>query len=113
MEVTDEERLQNEGLKEQVAAFVSRNVTDYDLSVERLALEFTQSRRSFYRNIQAETGMTPAQFVREVRLTLARTIARKKPGINLEELTQAVGYKTPAGFKKAYQQRFGEHPLEK
>ena len=113
MRVTDEERAKIEGLKERVAAFITQHITDTDISVERLALEFSQSRRSFYRNIQIETGMTPAQFIREVRLTVARNLAHGKQKMTLDELTIAVGYKTTAGFKRAYKQRFDEHPHNK
>lgn len=111
MEVSDQELAEIDGLKERVAAYITRHITDSDISVERLALEFSQSRRSFYRNIQIETGMTPAEFIREVRLTVARNLAHGNKKMNLDELTHAVGYKTTAGFKKAYIQRFGEHPL--
>ena len=111
MEVSDQELAEIDGLKERVAAYITQHITDTDISVERLALEFSQSRRSFYRNIQIETGMTPAQFIREVRLTVARNLAHGSKKMNLDELTSAVGYKTTAGFKRAYEQRFGEHPL--
>lgn len=111
MEVSDQERAQIDGLTERVAAYITRHITDSDISVDHLALEFSQSRRSFYRNIQIETGMTPAGFIREVRLTVARNLAHGNKKMNLEELTSAVGYKTTAGFKRAYEQRFGEHPL--
>ncbi|MCH8568936.1 MAG: response regulator [Balneolales bacterium] len=111
MEVSDQEREQIDGLKEQVAAYITQNISDTDISVDNLAREFAQSRRTFYRNIQIETGMTPAQFIREVRLTVARNLISSSPKMTLDELAISVGYKSSSGFKRAYEQRFGEHPL--
>ncbi|MCH8495970.1 MAG: response regulator [Balneolales bacterium] len=109
MEVSDEEREQIDGLKEKVAVFITQNITDSNLSVDTLAREFNQSRRSFYRNVQIETGMTPAQFIREVRLTVAQNLVHGKEKMNLDELAISVGYKSSSGFKRAYKQRFGEY----
>lgn len=111
MEVSDQERAQIEGLKERVAEFITQNITDTDISVDSLAREFMQSRRSFYRNVQIETGMTPAQFIREIRLTLARNLIHSGKKITLVELAISVGYKSSSGFKRAYKQRFGQHPF--
>ncbi|MBO6792639.1 MAG: response regulator [Balneolaceae bacterium] len=96
---------------EKVAQFVSDNLQNSNLTVDFIANEFAQSRRSFYRNIQSETGMTPAEFIREVRLTTARTMVAGNDSLRLEELAAAVGYKSATSFRKAYEQRFGEHPL--
>lgn len=108
LEISDEERDQIDGFKEKVAAFITQNITDTDLSVDTLAREFKQSRRSFYRSIQIEPGMSPAQFIREVRLTVAQNLIHGRGKMNLEELAVAVGYKSASGFKRAYKQRFGE-----
>lgn len=98
-------------LSESTAAFIMRNLGDVNLSVDSLADEFSQSRSSFYRNLQTETGMTPAEFIREVRLTAARTMVAEKKNIRLDELANAVGYKSATSFRKKYEARFGVHPL--
>ncbi|MBO6522750.1 MAG: response regulator [Balneolaceae bacterium] len=99
-------------LSEKAAAFIMRNLSDSNLSVDMLADEFSQSRSSFYRNIQVETGMTPAEFIREIRLTAARAMIAENKNMRLEELANAVGYKSATSFRKKYEARFGVHPLE-
>lgn len=111
--VSESDLMQAEGLKEKVAAYISKNVANKELSVDLIATEFSQSRRSFYRNIQLETGMTPASFIREVRLTVAQNLVLGNKKLNLEELADSVGYKSALGFRRAYEQRFGEHPISK
>ncbi len=103
--------IKEDRLSEKAASFIMRNLADSNLSVDSLADEFSQSRSSLYRNIQVETGMTPAEFVREVRLTAARVIVAQNKTLRLEELANAVGYKSATSFRKKYEKRFGVHPL--
>lgn len=107
----EEVSIMEERLSEKAATFIMRNLSDSNLSVDVLADEFSQSRSSFYRNIQVETGMTPAEFIREVRLTTARTMVSENKNLRLEELANAVGYKSATSFRKKYEARFGLHPL--
>lgn len=101
-----------ERLSDKTAAYIMKNLSDVTLSVDSISEAFSQSRSSLYRNIQVETGMAPAEFIREVRLTAARAMASKNPTIRLDELARAVGYKSATSFRKMYEKRFGVHPLE-
>jgi signal transduction histidine kinase/DNA-binding response OmpR family regulator len=107
----EEKAFEAERLSDKTAAYIMKNLSDVTLSVDTIAEAFSQSRSSLYRNIQMETGMPPAEFIREVRLMTARTMATKDPTIRLEELARAVGYKSATSFRKKYEARFGEHPL--
>ena len=107
---TDEVETESDFLK-RATAFVSKNISSSNLSVDMLVDEFSQSRRSFYRNLQLETGMTPAEFIREIRLTTAQSMVASNKTLRLEELASAVGYKSSTSFRKVYEERFGEHPL--
>lgn len=106
-----EEVPKNSTLSEKTASFISKNLANTNLSVDMLADEFSQSRRSFYRNLQIETGMSPGEFIREVRLTTARALVAANKNYRLEELATAVGYKSATSFRKVYEERFGVHPL--
>jgi signal transduction histidine kinase/CheY-like chemotaxis protein/AraC-like DNA-binding protein len=102
-----------ERLSDKCAAYISAHIRDSSLSVDDLAAGVAQSNSSLYRNIQAEMGMTPAEFIREVRLSVARTMVIGNPAIRLNELAAAVGYKSVKTFRKVYEDRFGEHPVKK
>lgn len=102
----------SERLSEKAAAFIMKHITNTELSVDALAAACSQSRSAFYRNIQIETGMSPAEFIREVRLTAARAMIAKNSKLTLEELSDSVGYKSATSFRKKYEERFGEHPLK-
>lgn len=111
VKLTAEEVPKDTSLSEKAAAYISKNLSNTNLSVDLLADEFSQSRRSFYRNLQVETGMNPGEFIREVRLTSARAMIASNKNLRLEELATAVGYKSATSFRKVYEERFGEHPL--
>ncbi|TNE69550.1 response regulator [bacterium] len=100
-------------LHEQMAAYILENIQDANITIERLADRFLQSRRTLFRVIEAETGMTPAEFVREIRLKKSLEILQVRKNIHLDELAYSVGYKTSSGFKNAFIERFGYHPTKK
>jgi signal transduction histidine kinase/DNA-binding response OmpR family regulator len=103
--------LQEEGLASKAAGFVQQHVKDPTLSIDLVADHFGISRRTFYRIIEVETGMTPAEFIREVRLQLAHNLALNKSVWTLDTLAAEVGYSSGRNFKKLYQDRFGAAPL--
>lgn len=109
--ITTEDVQTDSDFLKKLTVFVSKNISNTNLSVDLLANEFSQSRSSLYRNLQLETGMTPAEFIREIRLSSAQQLIAQKQGIRLEELANAVGYKSATSFRKMYEERFGEHPL--
>ncbi|MCF8432811.1 MAG: response regulator, partial [Melioribacteraceae bacterium] len=99
-----------ENVADKAAQFVIKNLGNYNVSVESLADYFEISRRSFYRLLATETGMTPAEFIREIRLTKARDLITRNSKLKLNELANLVGYKSVANFTKLYEKRFGIHP---
>jgi AraC-like DNA-binding protein len=77
------------------------------------ALEQTgrMSKRSLHYAFQDRFGVTPMQWVRQERLTLARsqlTIATR--GTSITALALSCGFTKPARFASYYQQQFGELP---
>lgn len=108
----DEKSSANNELHTKVAEYVYTNVSDTSLTIERLADHFLQSRRTLFRVIEAETGMSPGEYIREIRLQKALELIQSQKDIRLNELMAAVGYKTPAGFKRAFHKRYGFHPTK-
>lgn len=102
---------ETESLKEQVVAYIQKHISDSELSVDQLVSVFPQSRRSFYRNIQRSTGMTPSELIREMRFKTAERLTQSDKKFTLEELADAVGYKSATSFRKAFEKSYGKHPL--
>jgi len=107
-----EDMAETELLKDHVITYIQENISDPGLNVDKLVAAFPQSRRSFYRNIQSSTGMTPSELIREVRFKRAEYLIQSDRDYSLEELADAVGYKSATSFRKAFEKSYGKHPLE-
>jgi AraC-like DNA-binding protein len=103
---------QDSVLKQQLTTYILEHITDSGITIERMADHVLQSRRTLFRVIETETGMTPGEFIREIRLQKALELLQTKQNLRLDELAYMVGYKTPGGFRKAFLERFGFHPTK-
>ena len=70
------------------------------------------SRRQFFRMTKQETGLTPNQFVQEIRLQKARQLLESKEKLSIKEITFAVGLQKPSYFSFLFKKRFGISPSE-
>lgn len=108
----EEASLDRERLTPEAAEWVKANIRDQSLSVDVLADHLHISRRTLYRLIEAETGMSSAEFIREIRLQTARQLLQNSSSATLEQVAEAVGYASGRNFRKLYHERFGVHPLD-
>ena len=81
-------------------------------NINFIAQEVAMSERQFYRKMKEATGLTPNQYLREIRLQQAKLFIEEKRYGSLKKISQAIGFSTPAYFVKLYQERFGVNLLE-
>lgn len=83
--------------------------TEFDL--EQLAADVNMSKSTLYRKIKTMTGMTPLDFVRNVKMKRAcmMLLARTQ---NVSEIAYAVGFSNPKYFSKCFKEEFGMTPSE-
>lgn len=82
-----------------------------DLSVEQLAATAAMSPRNFSRQFKAHTGMTPAQFVMQVRLEEAcRRI--EGGGVLLKDVARQCGFADEQNLRRAFRRHLGALPAE-
>jgi len=72
---------------------------------------FSVSKSSLYRKIKSETGLTPNEFITEIKLLKAREILEKNPNKSLKSLSLDVGFLHSFYFSKLYEKRFGNKPF--
>lgn len=82
-----------------VQAFV-RNNPAQDLRIEALAQRANMSVRNFTRRFSAESGMSPAQFVRDARCEHARRLLAASDR-SLEEVAEACGFQSRQALRRA------------
>ncbi|NBD94977.1 MAG: response regulator [Gammaproteobacteria bacterium] len=99
----------DDSLAARVRAWVEACAHEGNLSVVRAAEAMHMSRSNLRRRLMAETGQSPGDFVRSVRLDLARRLLRSGEG-NVSEVAYAVGFVSLSGFSRAYREHFAESP---
>ncbi len=91
--------------------YILNNSNNTALHQDVIAKEFNISKSSFYRKIKSNTGLSPNNFIKEIRLQKAREIIQNDTDISLKELSFLVGFNHTSYFSKIYEKRFGVKPL--
>lgn len=79
-----------------------------EASVEAWAGRLALGLRTFVRRFQAETGLTPSAFQRQVRLL--RALRLMTGGASVTSAAFEAGYETPSAFIEAFRSAFGDTP---
>jgi AraC-like DNA-binding protein len=88
---------------------VEENMSDPEFNVQHLSEKLFISRAQLYRKINAITGVTINDFIKEIRLKRAAQLILQKPG-NISEIAYQVGFNDPKYFSKCFKQQFGVPP---
>ncbi|SAK57765.1 AraC family transcriptional regulator [Caballeronia ptereochthonis] len=90
--------------------FVQANLTDFDLSPERVLESLALSRPTVYRLFQHEGGL--AAYIRHLRLRAAVDDLVRFPKIPIQEIGYSVGFNSASDFTRAFRRAYGIAPQE-
>lgn len=96
----------------QAEDFIQANLANAALGVIDLAEHLLVSQRTLTRKIRSTTGLSPLQFIREIRLQAARAMLENTTHETVSEIRLAVGISDGSYFAKIYHERFGKMPSE-
>ena len=85
---------------------MSENVT-----ITELARRVNLSRSRFAYLFREQTGLSPARYLRDVRLGRARLLL-ETTFLSIKEVMAAVGFNDPSHFSRDFQHAFGASPRE-
>lgn len=97
---------------EQLEQMVAKGVGDSRLSADWLAHQLFVGRNLFFKKVKRLTGMTPNEYIQEVRLTQARYLLEARAYQTVKEAAYAVGIKDVKYFSEQFKKRFGKLPSE-
>ncbi|MEM6265670.1 MAG: helix-turn-helix domain-containing protein [Bacteroidota bacterium] len=97
---------------EQFSTHIHQNFSDSGLRIPDLAERFTTSESSLLRRVKRLTGLTPAQFLRQIRLQYAMTYLQEGTYDSIREVAYKVGYQSIDGFSRKFKQQFHKLPSE-
>ena len=83
------------------------NLSAPDFSMDMLAEKLETSKRTLQRSIKKEIGTTPGDFIKEIKLNVARKYIESMQYQDLDEILDKVRFTDKRYFKKIYFERFG------
>ena len=100
----------DEKLLQEIEATILENLNRDDFTIQQLAEGVNYSQRQLTRILKQYTGMTPVQFLLEVRLQKAYQLLQHKTFFTLSEVRYDVGISSSTYFNKKFKERFGVAP---
>ena len=88
---------------------VEEHLEDDEFSVEIFSEKIGLSRRQFYQKIKSITGLTPTEFILNIRLKRAALLIAEKTG-SISEIAYSVGFNNLSYFARAFKKQFGVTP---
>lgn len=90
---------------------IEQHLEEAEYDLEQLSAEMSMSKSTLYRKIKSMTGMTPLDFVRNIKMKHACMMLLSRTQ-NISEIAYAVGFTTPKYFTKCFKEEFGVTPSE-
>jgi len=81
-----------------------------EVKVKDLAHELHTSERQLQRQIKLLTGLTPSEYINEVRLQKSRQLINEGSYSTIAEIAYHLGYAYPNYFSRVFAKRFGHPP---
>ena len=91
-----------------VQAHIRANIAS-ELSIADLARHAGMSERHFTRIFRAQSGVTPTEFVKHVRIEEARRLLEASE-LSVNAVAQRVGYSAPDAFRRVFTRQVGMEP---
>jgi signal transduction histidine kinase/ligand-binding sensor domain-containing protein/DNA-binding response OmpR family regulator len=105
MNKTDEEFLKK------LNSILMDNISENDLSVERIAEKIGISVSTLYRKVKALTDLNSIEYIRLVRLKKAAELL-SEGNYRINEISYLVGFSSPSYFATSFQKQFGISPSQ-
>lgn len=90
---------------------IEKNITNTDLQVELLSSEMGYSTRQFYRKLKLITEKSPADIIKECRLSMVERLLVTS-NMTIEEVMDQTGFTNRSTFYKAFSQCYGMPPRQ-
>ena len=94
-----------------MADHIHAHLAEENFGLEQLAAALNVSKSTLHRKVKAMTGLTPLEFIRNVKLKYAcAMLARHDRPI--AEVAYATGFSSPKYFTRCFKEEFGLTPSE-
>lgn len=98
-------------LTDEIVKIVDAHLSDSNFSLEQLLSEMRMSKSTLYRQLKAETDMTPSDLIRSIRMKRATEMLLTRK-VTVSEVAYATGFSTPKYFTRCFKEEFGQTPSD-
>jgi len=95
----------------QIETIIEDNISNPQLGVDFLVKKASSSRNKFFIKMKSLTGLTPNQYIRKIRLKIAKELLENHQYRTLNEVAHHVGFSRADYFSKLFVQEYGENPM--
>lgn len=111
IEVKEDILNSDEKIMKLVLQVIEEHMSDPDFNVGQLCDDTGIGSKKMLRLIKQQTGMTPVNFIRQLRLKKTAILLRQNR-FTISEVMHMVGFSHPSYFAKSFTQEFGISPKE-
>ena len=90
---------------------IEQHLEESEFDLEQLAADKNMSKSTLYRKIKSMTGMTPLDFIRNIKMKRACMMLFNRSH-TISEVAYAVGFNSPKYFTRCFKDEFGVTPSE-
>ncbi|HWB91064.1 MAG TPA: two-component regulator propeller domain-containing protein [Puia sp.] len=101
----------DETFLKQVIKVVEERMADTDFNIDVVAGSLAMSQKTFYRKFKSLTGLTPGEFVRDMRMERAKQLLDSGGG-NISEVAYHAGFSNPKYFSTCFKEKYHVSPSE-
>ncbi len=114
-----EENAEYKGLNKSELIFLERleqitikKISDFGFNLTSLAEELELGTRQLNRKVKQLTGLTPMQYINEVRFQEAKKMLENRTYSSVKAVAYSVGFKAEKNFSRNFKKRFGKYPKD-
>lgn len=101
----------DEAFLKQAVKKVEEKLSDENFDFDQFAVDMATSKSTLHRKLKSLTGLSPGEFIRNIRLKHAAMMLTKNAG-NISEIAFSVGFNDPKYFSRCFKIEFGLTPRE-
>ena len=95
----------------QYTNLIKANFSNPDFNIDDICKELGISRANFYRKVKTQTGLSPAEMLRKLRLEVAAQMLRETE-LSIAEIQTKVTFSNSGYFASCFKQVYGMSPKE-
>ena len=102
---------QDQKLRDRLEVWMQAHLSDPNINIETFAQSMGYGRTNFFKKVKQLTGMTPNDYIKSTRMTMAAELL-KDSELNVSEIAYKIGIEDPYYFSKSFKSYFGISPSQ-